>query len=114
MINESWPNVPGPISCASIRLEAWEPRKPTAMESYVLLKEPIPASQPFSSLGRIVEDPLRSLHAYCPEDCCLNSLLHVVESTDLDVQTSVNFSGDVGFSTVYAGDVCVKISTCTH
>ena len=38
------------------------------MESYVLLKAPIPASHARQLLGRIIADPLRPLDTYCPED----------------------------------------------
>ena len=68
------------------------------MDSYVLLKEPIPASQ-VSILGRIVEDPLRPLYAYYPEDPHLSNPSDVVESTALDVQRSFDSSSDTGFRT---------------
>ncbi|MCJ1435834.1 hypothetical protein MMC27_005210 [Xylographa pallens] len=69
------------------------------MESYVLLKEPIPASQASLLLGRIVQDPLHPLHAYCPEDPHLSNLLNVMETTTLDVQRSIDSSRDAGFRT---------------
>ena len=69
------------------------------MESYILLKEPIPASQAIFLLGRIVEDPLNPLNSYCPENPHLSYLLDVMETTALDVQRSVDSSRDAGFKT---------------
>ncbi|MCJ1416072.1 hypothetical protein MMC32_002407 [Xylographa parallela] len=69
------------------------------METYILLKEPIPASQASLLLGRIVQDPLHPLRAYCPEDPHLSNLLNVVETTTLDVQSSIDSSRDIGFKT---------------
>lgn len=86
-------------SYASARSDIPKACELTAMDSYVLLKEPIPAHQASRLLGRIVKDPLRPLHAYCPEDPRLNELLDVVEATTLDVQTSVELSSDTDFKT---------------